>query len=474
MTLLKPILTTAAAIFSLTLLSQNIYLKNTSPVIKTDFDRFLYELWKKEKISPAREASDCVMVRRVYIDLLGRVPSPEEARSYINDNHPDKQATLVEKLLFSEEYAMFMTMRLGDELRIKSEFPINLWPNAAFLYTNTIYNALRNDMPFDKFAEALILSDGSNFRNGYANFFRAVPQKQPTEIADAAAKFLLGKSLKQLSPAEQKHFIKTFSCIKFKSTREWKEEIVYSDLLPADDLRYPLMKKVVSSQDFAKSTVKRVWRWTYGNDDVDDRIITYLAEDFRKNGFSLRKLHGKICTSAAYRVGSLSKGDRKRMLKTAAIYPIRRLDAEVLADSIALITGKPYSYSSVIPEPFSYYNNRAAALPDGSVTDQLLLLFGRPSRDTGNPEERKRNISSDQRLYLFNSSDINSRLNNIMRSRIKNEKDKLGAMYMLFYSRMPTAEERKVFQQMSSKVKWRLLSRMPWVLLNSKEFLYQH
>ena len=114
-------------------------------------------------------------------------------------------------------------------------------------------------------------------------------------------------------------------------------------------------------------------------------------------------------------------------------------------------------------------------MPDGSVTDQFLLLFGRPSRDTGNPEERKRNISADQRLYLFNSTDLNNRLNNILRNRINNEKDKFGAMYMLFYSRMPTVEERKTFQQMSKKVKsWKLLSRMPWVLLNSREFLYQH
>ena len=473
MAFLKTILTSVAAFFSLTLLSQNVYLKNAPPPAKTDFDRFLYDLWKKEKISPAREASDCVMVRRIYIDLLGRVPSPAEARNYTNDRNPEKQAQLVKKLLSSEEHAMFMTMRMGDELRIKSEFPINLWPNAAFLYTNTIYNALRKDMPFDQFASALILSDGSNFRNGYANFFRAVPQKQPTEIADAAAKFLLGKNLKQLSPAEQKRFVGTFSCIKFKSTREWKEEIVYSTLLPAKDPRYRLVKDVVSRKDFAKTAVRRAWRWVFGNDNVDERIITYLADDFRKNGFSLRRLLEKICTSAAYRAGSLCKGDHARMTKFAAIYPVRRLDAEVLADSIAQITGKPYSYSSVIPEPFSYYNNRAAALPDGSVTNQLLLLFGRPSRDTGNPEERKRNISSDQRLYLFNSSDINSRLNNIQR-KIKNEKDKLGAVYMLFYSRMPTAEERKIYQQMNKTVKWKLFSRMPWVLLNSREFLYQH
>ena len=61
-----------------------------------------------------------------------------------------------------------------------------------------------------------------------------------------------------------------------------------------------------------------------------------------------------------------------------------------------------------------------------------------------------------------------------MRNKIRKEKDKLGALYLLFYSRMPTKEERQLFQKMSKEKGWKLLARMPWVLLNSKEFLYQH
>ena len=177
------------AVFTFSALhAQNIYLKNAPPKAESVFDNFLYDFWQKEKITPALEASDCVMVRRLYIDLVGRVPTPAEASSYLADKRPQKQKMLVQKLLTSEECAMFMTMRFGDELRIKSEFPINLWPNAAYLYTQTIYNALRTDMPYDKLASALILADGSNFRNGYVNFLRAVSKKQPQDIADAASR----------------------------------------------------------------------------------------------------------------------------------------------------------------------------------------------------------------------------------------------------------------------------------------------
>ena len=453
--------------------AQNIYLKNASPEAESTFDCFLYDFWQKEKISPALEASDCVMVRRLYIDLVGRVPTPAEASAYLADKRPQKQKKLVQKLLSSEECSMFMTMRFGDELRIKSEFPINLWPNAAYLYTQTIYNALRTNMPYDKLASALILADGSNFRNGYVNFLRAVAKKQPQEIADAASRFLIGKSFAQLSANEKEQYLKSFSAIRFKSTREWKEEIVYSIQPGTADLRVPLMKQVIQQDAFAQNAVRRVWRWIYGSDSVDDRIIQYLAGEFRKNRYNLRLLMQEICTSAAYRVGSLCEGDYSTMKKAAAVYPIRRLDAEVLADSIAQISGRSYTYLSVIPEPFSYYNNRAAALPDGSVTDQFLMLFGRPSRDVGTPEERKSVITADQRLFLFNSGDLNQRLSNIHRVHLRPVKDKFAGLYMLFYSRPPTKEERNIFRQMSKKNN-QLFGRMPWILVNSKEFLYQH
>ena len=474
MTLCRTLCLIAAATVIFPLFSQSPYLKTKQPAAISAFDQFLFKLWETKKIVPALEASDNVMVRRLYIDLLGRVPTPRESLEYIRSKQPDKQALLVRKLLKTEEHAMFMTMRYGDELRIKSEFPINLWPNAAFLYTRTIYEAYKKNMPYDQFSSFLILSDGSNFRNGYANFFRAVPQKDSKTIADAATRFLLGKHLKSLPEKEQQDIIKIFSGIRFKNTREWKEEIVYSVFTPDTDPRFPFMHKLVREKEFAQNGVSRLWRWVFGSVDTEPEIIEYLTEQFREKKFDQHALIYDICTSAAYRTGSICKGNYQEMRKYAAVYPVRRLDAEVLADSIMQITGTKKTYSSVIPEPFSYYNGRAAALPDGSVTDQFLLLFGRPSRDSGITGERKNDITADQRLYLFNSSDLNHRLNQILRYKLKQEKDKLGALYLLFYSRMPTPEERKIFQRMNQKWKWRLFSRMPWVLLNSKEFLFQH
>ena len=468
----------SAATAFLPLPADGIYQKAAPPAPKSGFDIFLYRQWQEQKITPANEASDCVMVRRLYIDLVGRVPTPRETLAYINCKQEKKQQILVQELLESEEHAMFMTMRLGDELRIKSEFPINLWPNATFLYSKIIYDALRTNMPFDEFAEKLILADGSNFRNGYANFFRAVPQKNTPEIANAFSRFLLGKNLNELPEAEQKRFTDTFAHIRFKSTREWKEERVYSTVpFSADnDPRIEFAKDILGSREFAEAVVRRAWRWIFGSCNVDDKIIGELATDFKEiKHFNLRSLLYEICTSTAYRTSSFHDGDYQKAITFAAVYPVRRLDAEVLADSIAQITGVPYSYSSVIPEPFSYYHNRAAALPDGSVTDQFLLLFGRPSRDTGNWNERKNEITADQRLYLFNSSDLNNRLQKLLYQKLKKEKDKLNALYLLFYSRMPTKEERDMYNTLGKKIKpWKMLARMPWVLLNSREFLYQH
>lgn len=468
----KTICIYAAILIGTPLFSQNIYLKAKSPQLISPFDKFLSQIWQDEKIEPANEASDCVMVRRLYIDLLGRVPAPHEALQYTESKDKDKQIKLVKKLLAAEEHAMFMTMRYGDELRIKSEFPINLWPNAAFLYTRTIFEALKNNMPYDKFAACMILSDGSNFREGYANFFRAIPQKNAETAADAAAKFLLGKPLDDLSFFKRRKFLNTFEGIRFKNTREWKEEIVY---FVGEDTRRAFLDEIIKDEDFSRNAVKRAWRWIFGTANADPQIIDYLAVRFKENKYDLKALLQEICTSAAYRTGSICDGDYQKKAYFGAIYPVRRLDAEVLADSIAQITDITTTYSSVIPEPFSYYKGRAAALPDGSVTDQFLLIFGRPSRDSGAIEERKSIITPEQRLYLFNSSKLNNQLYNILRKKIRKEKDKLTALYMLFYSRKPTPQEIKTFREMNKKVKGgRLLNRMPWVLLNSGEFLFQH
>ena len=82
---------------------------------------------------PDGTATDSMMARRLYLDLAGRIPTRDEAQSYVYSADPRKRAVLAETLLCSQEFADFWTMRFCDILRVKSEFPINLWPNAVYV-----------------------------------------------------------------------------------------------------------------------------------------------------------------------------------------------------------------------------------------------------------------------------------------------------------------------------------------------------
>jgi hypothetical protein len=71
-------------------------------------DRFLELAWKLDKVSPARLADDRTFVRRLYLDLIGRIPTTNEVREFVNDRSRDKRARVVDKLLSSDEYALHM------------------------------------------------------------------------------------------------------------------------------------------------------------------------------------------------------------------------------------------------------------------------------------------------------------------------------------------------------------------------------
>lgn len=472
--------------------AESIYQKEHSPKIVSNFDRCLSRFWQSHAVKVAHEASDSVMIRRLYIDLLGRVPKPEETLVYLESQDPQKQEKLVKKLLESEEYVIFMTMRLGDEWRIKSEFPINLWPNAAFLYTKEISLAIQQNCPYDIFVRNILMSQGSNFRSGLVNFYRALAWKDTQHISDAVSQAFMGKKLAELPSETQQSLLTIFSGIRYKNTKEWKEEIVYyvpvtSDLTldffgkkilvsAGSDAREVFCQWLINLENpyFAQTMVKRCWRWIFGQDLEHQELVEYLAQFFKQNKYNIRALLQEICSSVAYKAGSFLPTGSMQEKTYCAVYPIRRLEAEVLADSIAQITQTPYKYSSVIPEPFSFYQCRAAALCDGSVTDSFLLLFGRPSRDTGSFDERKNDITDKQRLYLYNSSDLAKKLNTVSR-QVKGQKDKIEALFLLFLSRYPTTEEhQKVQALMRGPLRRNNLTHLAWILLNSKEFMYQH
>jgi len=422
--------------------------------------------------TPSGDATPPVMVRRLYLDLAGRIPTVEEAKAFVHSKDPQRLLDLVERLLASDAFADYWGMRFCDILRVKSEFPINLWPNAVYVYHRRIREFVKKDEPWDAFTRALLSATGSDFRDAEANFFRATARRTPEGLAEAAALTFLGEEYAELPASTQKEYAKYFSRVRVKNTREWKEEIVYLD--PSD----PSGPTPVGFADwllgpardrFAAAFVQRVDWWLLGLRNPNPAHI----DVFKKNGFRLKPLVRAIALSGAYGRGSITGG-----------FPCRRVDAEVLDDMLCDLTGSKRDYQSIAPEPFTFLpgERRSILIEDGSITSSFLLLFGRPARDTGHLSERHNEVTAKQRLFLYNSGQIFQRLSRITDNkafRNRAMRDIVQDLYWRFLSRPASAPEEKMLLAHFNGLpkgneKWRFPKDVAWSLLNTREFLYQH
>ena len=399
--------------------------------------------WKKLGIREAEAAPDEVFVRRVYLDTIGTLPAAEEVKQFLRDRD---RAALVDRLLERPEFAEYWGMKWGDLLRVKSEFPINLWPNAVQAYDRWIRAALRENMPYDRFVRRLLVSNGSNFRVPEVNFYRAVEGREPAAIAQAVALTFMGARTATWPKARLDGMAAFFSRIGYKSTEEWKEEIVYFDRNGTGMKGTPVFPdgkpgRVAAGQDpreafvdwleapgnpwFARNIVNRVWFWLLGrglvqepddlrddNPPVNAELLAYLERELVAGKYDLKHIYRLILNSRVYGLSSVPQERSAEAAANFAWYPLRRLDAETLIDAICQVTGTTEEYSSAIPEPFTFLpeGERAIGIPDGSISSAFLDMFGRPPRDTGLEGERNNRPTADQRLHLLNSSHIQMKI----------------------------------------------------------------
>ncbi len=439
-------------------------------------DELVQARWNDLGLKPANPCSDAAFVRRAFLDVTGTLPSEMEAKAFLDNNDPGKHALLISQLLGRDTYADYWAMRWSDLLRVKAEFPINLWPNAAQAYHRWIRTAVRDNMPYDRFARELLVSSGSNFRDAPVNFYRALQAKDPKTIAQSVALVFLGQRV-ELWPTERLEGLAAFfSQVAYKSTSEWKEEIVYWDSfkiagLTSKNAVTPDGKVFVLGAErdpraifadwltapgnpwFSRVAVNRLWAWLFGaglvqepddfradNPASNPALLDYLAAEFERSHYNQKHLMRLILESQTYRLSCLPNSDKPEGLVNFAAYAVRRLDAEVLADAINKITGTTEHYESAIPEPYSFVpdNLRSIALPDGSISSSFLELFGRPSRDTGQFAERNNKVTPLQRLHLLNSSHIRQKLERgpALQTLLREAKDSRGLVDRL-YLRIP-------------------------------------
>jgi len=484
-------------------------------------DRLVFDRLEALHIPPARLCSDAVFVRRVYLDLTGSIPKAFEAQHFILDRDPGKRQALIEHLLASDEFADYVAMKWGDVLRIKAEFPINLWPNAAQAYHRWLRQAIRDNKPSDQFARELLTASGSNFDNPPVNFYRAMQNRTPTGIAQAVALTFLGERADQWPSNDLANLVVFFANVGYKSTGEWKEEIVFFDpastntnalngsersatfldgstvtLSPDRDPREVFAEWLVRHPPFARNLVNRAWAWLFGRgiiqepDDVrpdnppsNPELLEFLEKQFIASGYDFKGLYRMILNSATYQLAAIPQSKSPEAAANFAFYPLRRLEAEVLIDAVDEITGTNEQYSSAIPEPYTFIPDtlRSVALPDGSVTSPSLEMFGRPPRDTGLESERNNAISAAQKLFLLNSSQVQRKLESSRMIAFQSSPNRAPAeivrgMYLGILSRFPTTAESQLAQAhfQSGIGKRQAATDLAWALINSAEFLYRH
>ncbi|HTQ31762.1 MAG TPA: DUF1553 domain-containing protein [Opitutaceae bacterium] len=483
-------------------------------------DQCVFQRLRELGIEPARLCSDEVFVRRVFLDTIGTLPTADEARAFLASKSPAKRSELIDRLLQRDEFADYWAMKWSDLLRVKAEYPINLWPNAAQEYHRWIRASLQENKPYDRFVRELLTSSGSNFRVGPVNFYRAVQSRDAQTIARTVALTFMGARMEKWPADQQAGLAAFFAQIGYKHTDEWKEEIVFFDpsmapppgppaakfpdgttatLSPDRDPREIFADWLVDPKNpwFTRAIANRIWAWLLGRGIIDapddirpdnppsnPELIDYLQRELVAAHFDLKHLFRIILESQTYQLSCVPRSDKPGAAANFAFYPVRRLEAEVLIDALDQITGGTEQYTSAIPEPFTYIpeNVRSIALPDGSITSSFLEMFGRPPRDTGLESERNNHPTAGQRLYLLNSSQIQRKLAQgpklqaLLRAGHGRPREIVDALYLAILSRYPTDDERAVIAAyaQSGGAPRQTAIDLAWALINSAEFLHRH
>ena len=481
-------------------------------------DKLVVSTLRRKGIKPASPCSDQVFFRRVYLDMIGTLPEPQAVRRFLLDEDPEKRARLIDTLFDRDEFADYWSLKWCDLLRVKAEFPINLWPNVVQAYHRWIHDAVLTNKPYDRFVRELLTSSGSNFRNPPVNFYRAIQGKKPSAIAGAVALTFMGVRIGKWPEARRRNLETFFSRVAYKSTAEWKEEIVYLDqtptqlmkavfpdggvveIPPGKDPRCVFADWLINRRNpwFKRNIVNRIWSWLFGrgiihepddlrpdNRAVNPGLLAYLEKELVRSRYDIQHIFRLILNSRTYQQSPIPGSNHSDAEALFAHYPVRRLDAEVLIDALNQISGTTERYTSAIPEPFTFIPEaqRTIKLADGSITSTFLEMFGRPARDTGLECERNNKPTDAQRLHLLNSTHVQKKiergwkLRRLLRTAGRNTRRLINSVYLAILSRYPTKFELTAMEEyfdidgMSSR---NAAIDLVWTLINSKEFLYRH
>ncbi|HVE43403.1 MAG TPA: DUF1549 domain-containing protein [Planctomycetota bacterium] len=495
------------------------------PVAKNYVDEHVFAKLKKLGLPPSPVADDGTFLRRVTLDITGRLPSADSARKFLADAAPDKRDKAIERLLDSEAYADYFANKWSAILRNRRDK--DTYANGNFAFHQWIRSALDQNMPYDRFVREILTASGEISDHPAVAWYRQVT-KDFEQVEDVAQLFLgvriqcarchhhpfekwsrkdyyglaaffsrVGRK-EGLSPDEQRIFHqrgaagskdpKTGAAL--KPTGLGSDPM---DLSPDEDPRLALADWLSKPGNpfFARTLVNRYWKHFFGRgivdpeDDMRDtnpasnkELLDALTKKFVEGGYDLKELVRAICRSTTYQLSSLPNGKNATDRQSFSRYYPRRLPAEVLLDAIDQMNGSVTAFTGM-PS-----GSRAVQIPDhGGVQSYFLTVFGKPGGASACECERSVDASLAQSLHLLNSPDIHGKMSSGVAKELsgdmkRTDVDKVQELYLRAFGRPASEHEMKYatshIGKFEAKDRPAAFEDVVWALINTKEFLFNH
>jgi hypothetical protein len=474
-------------------------------------------------LPPSELSDDGTFLRRVTIDIAGRLPTQTETVQFLADQDPSKRARTIDRLLDSADYADYFANKWAAILRNKRG------NNARKMHTygfhDWIQRSLDENKPYDQFVREVITASGDSQFNPPVNWYNEV-KDQSAQLEDTAQLFLglriqcarchhhpfekwsqddyygfaaffsrVGRKPSPVDTQRSRIFHKrgVASANNPKTGQNVKPTGLGADALeiPAEDDPREQLADWMSRHDnpfFARALVNRYWKHFFGRglvDPEDDMRVTNpasnpalldaLASDFIASNYDLKHLIRTITNSQTYQLSAAPNEYNEHDKQNFSRYYPKRLQAEVLLDAIDVLTATPTRFAG-LPE-----GTRAVQLPDNAFDSYFLTVFGRPESASACECERTGDANLAQHLLLLNSKEIQGKLGSGRSVRLAGDSrehlTKITELYRTALSRDPDPEEIAIATAHIDKNPKDLRAAYEdviWALINTKEFLFNH
>ena len=505
------------------------------PKPKNFVDELVFKKLKTLGLPPSPLADDGTFLRRVTVDIAGRLPTLVETKSFLADASPDKRNKVIDRLLDSDDYAEFFANKWSALLRNKRNE--SSYARGTYTFWGWVRDSLAENKPFDQFAREVLTASGDVTHTPAVAWYRQF--KDANLQMEDVAQLFLGTRLQcaqchhhpyeKWSQRDYYALTAFFSNVEHKPSGLPGEEVIVSkradaftlhkktkeqvkpaalgskepSLTPDDDPRQALADWMMSEKNpfFAKTLVNRYWKHFFSRglvepeDDIRDtnppsnpELFEALANDFVKHHFDLKHLIRSITQSWAYQLSAQPNSENNTDRQNFSRFYPRRLMAEVLFDAVNDVSKSVPNFGG-LPT-----GTRAVALPDNSFNagSYFLTVFGRPESSSACECERTMEASLSQSLHLLNADELQQKLSStsgrakMLAEDSRPDDEKIREVYLRAVSREATTSEVEMGRAHLAKklgnkageelvqAKRQAWEDILWAIINTKEFLFNH